>query len=332
MVSDARRFEKGRRMTGEHPDELLESYAFGDCPEPSAARVNAHVSTCARCAELVGRAAEAAGWIAVTHAAAPPAGLRERVLAAARAARPPVTADNAEASEPWARQVAEMGELLSSLSGAQWQAHTAGGGTVRELVLHLAGNDRQVSADLGDPVEPPPGDPAEVWRDGSDRLLRTVSRGDLPLTTPVRLAGKAPVRRPLREALIQRAFETWIHNDDIRAAINLPAVPPAGDHIARIVGFALALLPGAMDAAKRAHPGKAVRLELTGPGGGGHTVPLSARGGEPPGPVAEVRLPAERFGRLLAGRVPVTGRVAEISGHRPAALDLLTVAATLGCD
>jgi uncharacterized protein (TIGR03083 family) len=140
------------------------------------------------------------------------------------------------------------------------------------------------------------------------------------------------VRRPLREALIQRAFETWIHNDDIRAAVNLPTRPPSGEHLARIVGFALALLPGAMDAAGRGHPDAAVRLQLTGPGGAEHTVPLSALTPAPPAPAAEVRLPAERFGRLLAGRVPVTATVAEITGDRALATDMLAVAATLGCD
>jgi uncharacterized protein (TIGR03083 family) len=319
-------------MTGEHPDELLEAFAFGDCPAPAARQVREHVATCERCAALTAHAAQAAGWLAVTHTAAPPAALRGRVLAAARAARPPAPASVTAASEPYAVQVAEMSSLLGGLSAEQWQTPVPGGRSVRDLVLHLAGNDRMVSTDLGDRPGPPAGEPAQVWRDGSDRLLRTVGSAGA-LSTPVRLAGKSPtpVRRPLREALVQRAFETWIHGDDIRTAIDLPTVPPAGDHLARIVSFALALLPGAMEAAGRAHPGRAVRLELTGPGGAGHLTPLSSRGGDPE-VTAGVRLPAERFGRLLAGRVPVTATVAEITGDRAAALDMLAVAATLGCD
>jgi uncharacterized protein (TIGR03083 family) len=319
-------------MSEEHPDDLLEAYAFGDCPEPRASAVGAHVLTCARCAALITRAGRAAEWLAVTHVAAPPVALRERVLAAARTARAPIAAGDAAATEPYAVQAAEFGALIDGLTPVQWTASVIGGRSVRDLVLHRSGNDRNVSTDLGDPSEPPPGDPAEVWRDGSDRLLRTIGRGDAPLTTPVRLAGRTPIRRPLRDALIQRAFETWIHNDDIRAAINLPLVAPAGNHLARIVGFGLGLLPAAMDAKGKAHHGCAVRLMLTGPGGSDHVVPLSARVGDPPGTVAEVRLPADRFGRLLAGRVPVTGSVAVVSGDRGAAFDLLAVAATLGCD
>jgi uncharacterized protein (TIGR03083 family) len=319
-------------MSGEHPDDLLEAYAFGDCPEPQAPVVGAHVLTCARCGALVARAERAAGWIAVTHVVAPPVALRDRVLAAARAVRAPTAAGDAAATEPYAVQAAEFGALLDGLSPVQWTAPVIGGRSVRDLVLHLSGNDRNVSTDLGDPAEPPPGDPAEVWRDGSDRLLRTIGRGDAPLTTPVRLAGRTPLRRPLRDALIQRAFETWIHNDDIRTAIDLPLVAPAADHLARIIGFGLGLLPAAMDANGKAHVGCAVRLALTGPGGSDHVVALSARRLDPRGPVAEVRLPADRFGRLLAGRVPVTGSVAVVSGDRGAAFDMLAVAATLGCD
>ena len=319
-------------MSGEHPDDLLEAYAFGDCPVPQAPAVSAHVLTCARCAALVTRAERVAGWLAVTHVAAPPVALRERVLAAARTVRQPMAAGAAAVTVPYAVQAAEFGALIDELTPVQWAAPVIGGRSVRDLVLHLSGNDRNVSTDLGHPAEPPPGDPAEVWRDGSDRLLRTIGRGDAPLTTPVRLAGRTPLRRPLRDALLQRAFETWIHNDDIRTAIDLPLVAPAGDHLARIVGFGLGLLPSAMDAKGKARRGCAVRLALTGPGGSDHVVALSAHGADPPGTVAEVRLPADRFGRLLAGRVPVTGSVAVVSGDRGAAFDMLAVAATLGCD
>jgi uncharacterized protein (TIGR03083 family) len=319
-------------MSGEHPDDLLEAYAFGDCPEPQASAVGAHVLTCARCAALIARAERAAEWIAVTHVAAPPVALRERVLTAARSSRAPIAAGDAAVTEPYAVQAAEFGALIDGLTPVQWAAPVTGGRSVRDLVVHLSENDRNVSTDLGDPSDPSPGDPAEVWRDGSDRLLRTIGRGDAPLSTPVRLAGRVPIRRPLREALIQRAFETWIHNDDIRTAIDLPLVAPAGDHLARILGFGLGLLPAAMDAKGKSRTGCAVRLALTGPGGADHVVPLSARGAGPRGTVAEVRLPADLFGRLLAGRVPVTGSVAVVSGDRDAAFDMLAVAATLGCD
>ncbi|GIF21475.1 uncharacterized protein (TIGR03083 family) [Actinoplanes tereljensis] len=344
-------------MTG-HPDDLLEAYAFGDCADPSVA---AHVGSCGPCSAQVSTAARAAAWLSASHFEAPPITLRSRVLAAARSVRAPSISS---ALDAYAGQVAVFGGLLDDLSAADWRAPAVGGRTVAELVSHLAANDAQVAADLGFTAPPAPTARLE-WRDRSDRLLRTVgSRADL-LGHPVRLAGRVPVRRPLRDALTQRAFETWIHHSDVRAAIALPPVSPPPLHLARIVALGLSLLPGAMDTAGRGRPGVAVSVRLTGPGGGSFTVYLSAAAagpssGGPAGdsaaggsfagsagdsaggsfagsasdgaPVAEVRLPAERFGRLLAGRIPAPASAAEISGDRPAALDLLAVAATLGCE
>ncbi|MEU4236313.1 maleylpyruvate isomerase family mycothiol-dependent enzyme [Actinoplanes sp. NPDC026619] len=312
-------------MSG-HPDDLLEAYAFGDCADPSVA---AHVGSCGSCVALVAAAVRVAGWLGAAHFETPPASLRSRVVTAARSARAP---SDSSALDAYAAEVASLGSLLNGLSPADWRAPVLGGRTVAVLVSHLAANDAQVSADLGLPPSPPLSAPAAHWRVESDRLLRIVgSRNDL-LGHPVRLAGRVPMRRPLREALTQRAFETWIHDSDVRAAVSLPPVAPSPVHLARIVAFGLTLLPGAMDLAGRGRPGASVTLQLTGPGGGAQVVSLS---GADPGrgrPVAGVRMPAERFGRLMAGRVPVAESAASIDGDRAVALDLLTVAATLGCE
>jgi uncharacterized protein (TIGR03083 family) len=309
-------------MSG-HPDDLLEAYAFGDCADPSVA---AHVGACEECSALVDAAARVAGWLGTAHFEAPPPPLRDRVLTAARSARAPSASADLDA---YAAQVGAFGALLDGLTPADWRAPVSAERDVSALVRHLAANDARVSADLG--LAPAAGSSARgEWRAQSDRLLRTVgSRGDL-LGHPVRLAGRAPVRRPLRDALTQRAFETWIHQDDIRTALALPLSAPAPVHLARIVALGLALLPTAMDAAGRGRPGESVTLRLTGPGGGSFRGDLSATSPGPP--VAEVGMPVERFARLLAGRVPVSASVAVIGGDRAAALAMLTVAATLGCE
>jgi uncharacterized protein (TIGR03083 family) len=320
----------------DHPDDVLESFAFGE-----AAEAGPHVAACPQCSARVELARAAAGWLATSHVAAPPTGLRSRVLAAAVAERPSSTGSFSSA---YVAEVADLGVLLDSLSPAQWSAPTVDGRSVGDLVRHLTGNDGTVLADLDDGtvladlddgtvladlgVPRPAG---ERWREQSDLLLRTVGHGDETLLDrPVRLAGKVPIRRPLREALTQRAFETWIHRDDIRVAVALPPIPPASAHLARILAFGLALLPGAIDAAGRARPGS-VLLALTGPGGGEHVVSMGTPAGDG-GWIAEVRMPADRFGRLMAGRVPVTPTVAAVLGDRSAAFDLLAVAATLGCE
>lgn len=306
----------------EHPDDLLEAYAFGDAPEAGP-----HVAACPQCAAQVELAREAAGWLAVSHVASPPSGLRSRILAAAVTVRAPSCGADSFA---YASTVAGLGTLLDSLSPAQWAAPTVDGRSVDALVRHLAGNDGNVLADLG-AVVPAARRSADLWHAQSDLLLRTAGQaGDELLARPVRMAGKVPARRPLREALTQRAFETWIHQDDIRAAVALPRVAPPAGHLARILRFGLALLPGALDAAGRGRPGS-ILLALSGPGGADHVVALSARAGSEPC-LAEVAMPADRFGRLMAGRVPVTASVGAFTGDRTVALEVLTVAATLGCE
>jgi uncharacterized protein (TIGR03083 family) len=303
----------------DHPDDLLESFAFGEVLE-----VGPHVAACPQCFAHVELARAAAGWLATSHVDTPPGNLRSRVRTAALVARAP---SSGSFSSAYVAEVADLGVLLDSLSPAQWSAPTVDGRSVRDVVLHLTGNDANVLADLG--VAKPRG---ERWREQSDLLLRTVGQGDdALLERPVRLAGKVPMRRPLREALTQRAFETWIHRDDIRVAVALPPIPPASGHLARILAFGLALLPGAIDAAHRARPGS-VLLDLTGPGGAEHVVGMGMRAAKDGARMAEVRMPADRFGRLMAGRVPVTPAVAVVHGDRSAALDLLAVAATLGCE
>jgi len=347
----------------DHPDDLLESFAFGEAPEAGP-----HVAACPQCSARVELARAVAGWLATSHVAAPPAGLRSRVRTAALAIRPSSSGSFASA---YVAEAADLGVLLDSLSPAQWSAPTVDGRSVRDLVRHLTGNDGNVLTDLG--VAKPAG---ERWQDQSDLLLRTVGQSnETLLDRPVRLAGKVPIRRPLREALTQRAFETWIHRDDIRVAVALPPIPPASSHLARILAFGLAMLPAAIQAAGRARAGS-VLLDLTGPGGSEHVVRMGTRAPQArpaePRPeevrpaesrpeagwagqarpemgrtevaqaeeagaaegawLAEVRMPAERFGRLMAGRVPVTPAVAVVRGDRSAAFDLLAVAATLGCE
>ena len=67
-------------------------------------------------------------------------------------------------------------------------------------------------------------------------------------------------------------------------------------------------------------------------GGGTRLVDLSAASPAPGTVVAELSLPAERFCRVLAGRLVASSTNAEVDGDSSAANDFLTVAATMGCD
>jgi uncharacterized protein (TIGR03083 family) len=312
-----------------HPADLLAPYVVDACTAAEAMTVDRHVNRCRPCAAQLDHLSDVARLLGLTTSRTPAPALRRRVLAAALAARPARMPEVGQLLEPYVAQVTELGRLLAALSAPQWGLPAGKHPTVREMVGHLAANDGLVAADLGIRRPPSNQDAQRRWREQADALLLQIGGADArTLDRPVRLAGKAVLHRPLRDALTQRAFETWIHADDVRAALDLPPEQPPPEQLARIADFGLRLLPSALDAAARGRPGQALSLLLDGDR---RVVPLSAVDA-PVGVVAEVSLPLDRFCRLLAGRIPVDRAGAEISGDRAAADAFLAVAVTLGCD
>ncbi|MEJ3748233.1 maleylpyruvate isomerase family mycothiol-dependent enzyme [Actinomycetes bacterium KLBMP 9797] len=318
-------------MDGTHPRDLLADHALDACSPAEAASVERHVAHCPTCAAELDRFRRTSGWLSPGPAPPLPAGLRAGVFAAARAARPP---DRTVLVELYSVQLAAFAELLAELSPAQWAAPVGGYATVRHLVAHLADNDALVTSGLGLDPAPVTTDVAHRWRRQATDLVHAVGRADpAVLDREVLLAGGA-VRHPLRGALTQRAFETWIHADDIRTSLQLAERDPTPAQLRHVIAFASRLLPGALDTARRGRPGQSIRLALTGPGGEERSVALSAA--VPPtgdtAALATVSTSAVAFCRLLAGRrTPDTAGVT-IDGDARAARDFLAVVVTMGCD
>jgi uncharacterized protein (TIGR03083 family) len=325
-----------------HPDDLLGAHVMDACSDAETAAVTAHLAHCTRCAAGADRLRAAAERVGEAAWRRPPPELRSRVLAAARAARPPCAAEIEELLAPYVAQVAEFDRLLGGLDAPLWLRPVGPHATVRALVTHLRANDTMVAAATGaaggivrrDRPEESTVDVHRRWRSQAERLVRTVAAAEPPaLELPAPLAGAAPVRRPLREALTQRAFETWIHADDVRTLLALPPQAPPPRQLRAIADLALRLLPGAMDAAGRGRPHQVIRLTLTGPGGGERLVALSAATPTTGSTVvAEVTVAAELFCRLVAGRAGVLPAGVSVGGDTGAAAAFLGVAATMGCD
>jgi uncharacterized protein (TIGR03083 family) len=351
-----------------HPDDLVGAYAIGACSFDEARSVAEHASGCPACAGKIVELSRVAEWIGVATATMPAPELRSRVLSAALAVRPAgrpavdlvSVANNAARDagqaprlgqagddgdpaevhrllEQYRVQVDELDQLLSGLSQPQWLLPTGPHRSVHDMMVHLCGNDGRVAAAAGEDLLAP-GDLSSTsdvrlgWRGQAHAIMEVAARqGPQLLRQEVRLAGRTAVRRPMREALVQRGFETWIHAEDIRATLRLPPRKPSAQQVSDIVSFALRLVPAAMDAAGRAHPHQAVRLVLTGVGGGTRLVGLAASPA-PGSVVAELSLPAERFCRMIAGRLAASSANVEINGDSGAAADFLTVVATMGCD
>jgi uncharacterized protein (TIGR03083 family) len=305
--------------------DLIGAWALDACDPDEAAEVDAHLRGCVTCAAEARRLRSAAGWLAADRVLPAPPALRHRVLATAHAARPAALMRTLLGA--YAGQAALLDRLLGAVRADDWARPDPRHETVGGVVAHLAGNDAMLAADLGLTVVPLPGGPAEevhaAWREQSRVIVEGLARRDDGLDRPVRLAhtGPPPVR-PLRDALVQRAFETWIHLDDIGAAVGRGTTSPPPEQVRRIVDLAAALLPGALGDAEVG----TVRLVLEGTGGGEWTLPCG------PGDDTTIYADAVEFTRLVANRRGPDSLSHSATGSPAVSTRVLHVAATLGCD
>jgi hypothetical protein len=303
-------------MSG-HVEDLLGAWALDAVDGVEAAAINAHLRECVHCAASADRLRSAAGWLGAEYVSAPPARLRAAILGEARRRRPPV--ELRTLVEAYARQVHLLDEVLKGLTQADWRRPDPRHGDIDGVVRHLTANDAALAADLALPVVSAARPAYAAWRAQADVLLRELP-ADADVTMTVNLAAKSrPCRGMLRDAMVQRAFETWTHLDDIRTLAGaMPSTPPP-EHVRRIVSLAVSLLPGVMgDPATGT-----TRLMLTGRAGGEWTMPTGD---------LVIRADATDFARLVANRQTPRSLAYAVDGDPALAERLLTIAATLGCD
>ncbi|MGW2740852.1 zf-HC2 domain-containing protein [Streptomyces sp. NPDC001450] len=182
------------------------------------------------------------------------------------------------------------------------------------------------------------------WREQSHNLVRTVS------FTGSTAGGLAvpygAFELPLHDAMLDRAFECWVHAEDIAEAVDYPYEPPAPRHLNKMIDLAARMLPVALAVRRRAGlsapgqtphlvpagaPGRSLRLEIEGAAGGEWLIPLDspAAVGSAEFEVAHVALDGVEFCRLAAGHVPPEEAAAGQVGDREAIRDVLFAAAGL---
>ena len=123
-------------------------------------------------------------------------------------------------------------------------------------------------------------------------------------------AGPGPAAGP--DVALRQAFETWIHADDLRAALGRPPSPPAPDHLHGVLAMGMRLLPPAVRALGVERPGRAVALRLEGPGGGTWRVPHAGAGP----PSATVTAQATEFFYLMGNRRDPATVATTVTGDR----------------
>ena len=290
--------------------------------------------------------------------AALPAGLRERVMAAsltARAAGQPVPAvPEISGDEAFARAADAFDGLLGALSDEGWKTEALRGLDVQGLVGHLTGVEEDTHRALGgDPevadaghVESTQGaanrqagrSPAltrDEWRRAADRTLELARAADSDPAAggSARLAMHG-ITLPLDDLLVVRAFELWVHDNDIRRAVGLPPSVPDPPVLHLMSDLAARMLPYA--AARLGLRPVDVHLVLTGPGGGTWDVAIGrGAGGRAAEPGQEgVAIVADAVGFcLLAGnRVTPAELGPHITGDESRAVSVLAAASTLALD
>jgi uncharacterized protein (TIGR03083 family) len=277
----------------------------------------------------------------------PPAGLRDRVLAAALRARPAGTALPAvppiTPAEAFSRAADAFYGLLCALAGADWHRPVLRDLDVQGLVGHLTGVEEDMQRALaGDPgvaaadhvasTQPAaereagrsPAATRARWRAAVDRTLALAAQEPDP---PAGVAVYG-LWLPLPTLLGVRTFELWTHENDIRRVAGLPPSVPDTSALTLMTDLAATSLPLA---AERTHlPGPTeLRLVLTGPGGGCWDVAI---GGDAAPAAVTIVTDAIGFCRLVANRVAPDDLDLHTAGDPERVAGLLAAARVLALD
>ncbi|MDQ8707637.1 maleylpyruvate isomerase family mycothiol-dependent enzyme [Streptomyces sp. LHD-70] len=235
-------------------------------------------------------------------------------------------------ADAWTHSVEAISELVTPLAEGSWNLATpCPGWSVRDLVSHVIGLDCEM---LGDPrpIHSLPRDLYHVQTElqrymevqvdvrrhhtapemtaeleytiiRRSRQLRNESRD--PQTT---VRGPLGNQEPLEEALRKRAFDVWVHEQDLRTALDTPAnLDAPGAYVAR--DLLISGLPKVVAKQAGAPVNSAVVFDVGGPVDFLRTVRIDADGrgtvdnAPSLGPAVTLALDWETFYKLCCGRV-----------------------------
>ena len=276
-----------------------------------------------------------------------PDGLRDRVLAASlrarTAGRPEPAAPEITAEEAYSRAADAFYGMLGVLPEEDWGRVALRGLDVQGLVGHLTGVEEDVHRCLaGDPLVAltshvestqaaadrqagrPPAQTRAEWRRAADRTLDLIhAAGDTGAEVAVH-----GMRLPLSTLLLVRAFELWVHDNDIRQAAGLPPSVPDPSTLSLMTQAAARLLPHAAARGALREP-TSVHLVLTGPGGGTWDIPI---GHGSPAACVGIVTDAVGFCWLVANRATPDRLDLHITGDPDRAAMVLAAASSLALD
>lgn len=206
--------------------------------------------------------------------AEPPFSLRSRLLNEARKRRPPVSGvAGTKGVDTYRNAMEDLDSLLESLTDEQWQRGVVNSWTVAGVVTHLRVVDeiaaatlrgrvdgevtvdieertRQAIGGVGSNVEA-----SQQWREQASDLLRAFEncRAEAVDYIGFMLAPEA--------VIIDRAFETWLHTQDIRIALGGSLQPPVASDLVTLTDLGVRMLTKVVSKAEHDERGS-VRLVL----------------------------------------------------------------------
>jgi uncharacterized protein (TIGR03083 family) len=328
------------RITDAEVEELLGAYALDACEPGEVELVEATLARrpdLAREAEMLTRVA---AWLGAAQGMEAPVSLRADVLARARAGG---RAAVDPAVDLYVSESDRFADAVAALAPGALDATTANGLTARELVVHVAAQESLLAQLVGTPVTDafdatdielrteqaiaalrtrPLDDALRVWRDAVDANRRWAIE---ERTDGAEWRGVVLSRH---DAIVVRAFETWVHGNDLRRVGGLGDRAPEPRHLALMTDLAGRSLGLSLAMADRLRPGRTARLVLTGPGGGEWLVGM---GGDAPGARVDVTVTTDAVAwcRLVGDRLrPADARCA-VAGDRHLAADLMAAAPAL---
>jgi uncharacterized protein (TIGR03083 family) len=328
-------------LTPDEVAELLGAYALDACTPEEAAAIEAVLADHPDLAEEAMRLSRAASWIGATETLVPPPSLRERVYAFAQTQRAVRAADGPLTT--YLSLSETMADVIEELPEAALDDTTANGLTAHDLVVHMAAQESLLAQEAGVPVLP---DLTETDIDArtaallpsfTDRSLAAAvelwqQSVDTNRTWAIDNVGGTVTWRGLPmtrdDAIVIRAFETWIHTDDLRRVAGRELEAPAPHELSVMSELASRILPIALSLHGGERPGKTARLVLTGDGGGDWLVPLGAGDA---GDAPDVTLTADvvDWCRLVGDRVAPDELRYEFAGDGALARDLVAAAPAL---
>ncbi|GGV18468.1 maleylpyruvate isomerase family mycothiol-dependent enzyme [Streptomyces spectabilis] len=238
-------------------------------------------------------------------------------------------------ADAWAHAVEAISELVTPLAEGEWNQPTpCPGWSVRDIVSHVIGLDCEM---LGDPrpIHTLPRDLYHVKTEGqrymemqvdvrrhhtapemTSELEYTIIRRNRQIRNESRspetlVRGPLSTEQTLELAMRLRAFDVWVHEQDLRVTLGRPGnLDSPGAYVAR--DLMLYGLPKVVAKKAGAPANSAVVFDVSGPVEFLRTVRVDAEGrgtvdNTPSlGPLVTIATDWETYSRLACGRVPYT--------------------------